>query len=351
MSNERVSTDRTVVDADGHVEPALVLDWARAIGGDQGARVNAAAQRWFDQVGHGSSTRPGAWDPRARLVDMDADGIDTAVLFGSSRGPASVSAGDAELEPLVARAFNDWLADYCTVDNRRLKAAAWVPLLDIDAACAEAQRSVEQLGAVGVVVNPCTGDYALDDPRFFPLYDVLQSLDVPALVHGTGAVGDFLTRRYHTHMRRHAVAFPLSLQMATMDIVCGGVLERFDRLRVAVFEGGAGWVPWWIDRLDEHHELAPYASPFITDKPSRLIARYIDEARLFWSCEPDEALLGAAVEQLGPQAIVFASDYPHVDCTFPGAVDAVADRADLDDAAKHGLLAANAHALYGARLS
>jgi predicted TIM-barrel fold metal-dependent hydrolase len=338
------------IDADGHVEPALVLDWARVIGGEDGARVDDASKRWFDQVGHGSSTRPGAWDPRARLADLDVDGITTAVLLASSRGPSSVSAGDVELEPAFSRAFNDWLSDYCGEDRRRLKAAAWVPLHDIDAACAEARRAVEQRGAVGVVINPCTGDYALDDPRFFPLYDTLQSLQVPALVHGTGAVGDFLPRRYHTHMRRHAVAFPLSLQMAMMDIVCGGVLERFDRLRVALFEGGAGWVPWWVDRLDEHHELAPYASPFITDKPSRLVSRYIDESRLFWSCEPDEACLGAAVDYLGPRAVVFASDYPHVDCTFPGAVAMVADRVDLDDEAKQGLFERNAVALYGAAL-
>lgn len=339
-----------IVDADGHVEPALVLDWARAIGGEDGATIDAAAKRWFDYVGHGSSTRPGAWDPRARLADMDVDGIGTAVLFGSSRGPSSVAAGEPRLEPLVARAFNRWLAEYCGEDPARLKAAAWVALTDIDTACEEARRAVEEGGAVGVVVNPCVGDSALDDPQFFPLYETLEDLDAPALVHGTGAVGDFLTRRYHTHMRRHAIAFPLSLQMAMMDLVCGGVLERFTRLRVALFEGGVGWAPWWIDRLDEHHELAPYASPFIRDKPSALVARYIDERRLFWSCEPDEAYLGAAVDALGAGAVVFASDYPHVDCTFPGAVAAVAERKDLDDRAKEGLLADNAAALYGPRL-
>jgi predicted TIM-barrel fold metal-dependent hydrolase len=339
-----------VIDADGHVEPALVLDWERAIGGRDGVDVAMAARRWFDLVGHGSSTRAGAWDPRARLADMTLDGIDVAVLFGSSRGPTSVSGGQLRLEPSIARAFNDWMADYCAEDPKRLKAAAWVALHDIESACAEARRAVESRGAVGVVCNPCTGDYSLDDPRFFDFYRLLQDLDVPLLVHGTGAVGEFLTARYQTHSRRHAIAFPLSIQMATMDLVCGGVLERFDRLRVALLEAGVGWLPWWIDRLDEHHELAPYASPFISSDPSALITRYTDEQRIFWSCEPDEKCLGAAIDCVGTGAVVFASDYPHVDCTFPGAVELIHKRHDLDDTAKHRLLYDNSVALYGSRL-
>jgi predicted TIM-barrel fold metal-dependent hydrolase len=339
------------IDADGHVEPAIVLDWARAIGDAAGARVSTLAKQWFDDVGHGSSTRAGAWDPGARLVDMDTEGIDVAVLFGSSRGPSSVSGGDPELEPLVARAFNDWLHEYCSCAPMRLKAAAWVALDDIEAACAEATRAVEELGAVGVVINPCAREVPLDDPRYFPLYALLQDLGVPALVHGTGGVGDFLTRRYQSHMRRHAVAFPLSLQFAVMDLVCGGVLERFDGLRVAVLEGGVGWVPWWISRLDEHHELQPFASPFIAEKPSALVARYVANRRLCWSCEPDEPFLGDAVRVLGSHAVVFASDYPHIDCTFPGAVAAVAGRTDLDADTKRAVLRDNALALYGERLA
>jgi predicted TIM-barrel fold metal-dependent hydrolase len=339
------------IDADGHVEPALVLDWERAIGGSAGAAVSKFAKRWFDEVGYGSSTRAGAWDPGARLTDMDDEGIERAVVFGSSRGPASVSGGNPELEPLVAPAFNDWLHEYCSCAPARLKAAAWIALDDIETACKEATRAVEQLGAVGVVINPCAREMSLDDPHYSPLYEVLQDLDVPALVHGTGAVGDFLTRRYQTHMRRHAVAFPLSLQFAVMDLLCGGVLERFDRLRVAVLEGGVGWVPWWISRLDEHHELQPFASPFITEKPSVLVGRYVADRRLCWSCEPEEPFVGDTVRLLGTHAVVFASDYPHIDCTFPGAVEAVRGRSDLDDDAKRAVLRDNALALYGERLT
>jgi len=331
------------------VEPAAVVDWKRIIGGTDGERVERIARDWFDRTGQGSSTQPGAWDPGARLVDMDREAIELAVLFGSSRGVRSLTGGDVSLGPAVARAFNDWLASYCGRDPARLKAAAWVALEDIDRACGEAERAVAELGAVGVVVPPFTADMAMDDPHFHPLYEQVESLDVPLLVHGAGELGS-LGERYHTHVRRHAVAFPLSLMMASMELVCGGILERFPRLRVALLEGGVGWVPWWLDRLDEHYELQPSAAPFIREKPSQLVARYLAEGRLFWSCEMDEAELPRAVERLGEGAILFASDYPHWDCTFPGAVEALERRKDLSSAAKERMLSKNAEGLYGARL-
>ncbi len=103
-----------------------MVDWKRAIGGAPGERVERIAREWFDRTGHGSSTQRGAWDPAARLVDMDVDAIRTAVLFGSSRGVHSLTGGDAALGPVGARAFNDWLASYCERDPSRLKATAWV---------------------------------------------------------------------------------------------------------------------------------------------------------------------------------------------------------------------------------
>ena len=84
--------------------------------------------------------------------------------------------------------------------------------------------------------------------------------------------------------------------------------------------------------------------------PSELVARYLREDRLFWSCEMDEAELPRAVEILGEGAVVFASDYPHWDCTFPGAVDALASRKDLSSSAKERIFSDNALRLYGAHL-
>lgn len=339
----------TVIDADGHVEPALVVDWRQRIAGEQGEEVDRTAKRWFDLTGYGSSTRRGAWDPAARLEDMDSEGIDVAVLFGSSRGVDALTGGDDDLGPTVARAFNDWLHDYCAHEPARLKAAAWVAPVDVAQACEEAERAVSTLGAVGVVMPAVTRFRSADDPVLDPLYETCQRLDVPVLFHGIGDCAGFPTGHYRLHFRRHAVAFPLSLMMASMELVVGGVLERFPTLRVGLFEGGVGWVPWWMDRLDEHVELQPFAAPLISERPTDLVARYVGEQRLFWSCEPSEAELGHVLDVVGDGAVVYASDYPHIDCEFPDSVAAIRRRELATDRTDQ-LLAANARALYGAGL-
>ena len=157
-----------------------MVGWKRAIGGVAGECVERIARDWFDRTGRGCSTQRGAWDPTARLVDVNEDSIRTAVLFGSRRGVHAFTKGDVALGPVVAQ---------------------------------------------------------------------------------------------HLH-----------------------------------------------------------------------------EDRLFWSCEMDESELPRAVETLGEGAIVFASDYPHWDCTFPGAVDALARRNDLSRTAKERIFSDNALRLYGARL-
>ena len=337
-----------IVDADGHVEPGIVADWKRYVSGPQGEAIERLAKAWYFPSAHGSSTQRGAWDPAGRLVDMDKEGIDVAVLFGSSKGVHVYTGDDAVLAPAVASAFNNWLHEYCGRDPARLKGAAWVPLDDIGEACREARRAVAELGAAGIVMHPYTKNFTLDSPYFFPLYEAAESLDSPILVHATGQAGRFLQERYQSHFRTHSIAFPLSLMLSSMDAVCGGLLERFKKLRIAFLEGGVGWIPWWLDRLDEHFEKLPQHVPFISEKPKDLVKRYISEGRLFWTCEPEEQYLPMAVRELGEDFITYASDYPHWDCAYPVSADLIIRREDLSQSAKGKILGDNALRLYGA---
>jgi hypothetical protein len=105
-----------------------------------------------------ADAQPGGSDPVARLEDMDAEGIDQAVLYPSIGLYFSV-VPDPAAAAALARAYNDWLAGYCAADERRLFGAAMVPLQDPEAASRELRRAVSELGFVAGFVrpNPCLG--------------------------------------------------------------------------------------------------------------------------------------------------------------------------------------------------
>jgi predicted TIM-barrel fold metal-dependent hydrolase len=128
---------------------------------------------------------------------------------------------------------------------------------------------------------------------------------------------------------------------AAATIVCGGVLERFPRLRVALLEAGSAWGPYLFDRLDEHYEKRPHEMPLLTKRPSE----YLHDGRIVVSCE-GERFLPHALAGLGEHTVAFASDYPHWDSEFPNTVRNISDRDDLTDDQKRAVLGGNALRLY-----
>ena len=340
-----------VIDADGHVEPAPVCDWTRYVRAPYGAMADKLAKAAFDRSGDLTTTRRGGLDAKARLEDMDTEGIDVSVLFGGSMGLSTGMAGeDRAFGKALAEGYNNWLHDFCAENPDRLKSAALIDPDDIDAACREARRAVSELGAVGIVMRPFHKNLTVDDPYFFPLYEECEKLGAPLLVHGPGEFRKYLQERYHTHFRRHSLDFPVSIMMATQDMICGGVFEKFKKLRVALLEGSAGWVPWFLHRLDEHFEKLPHHVPHISEEPSDLARRYIKEGRLYWSCEPDEKYLPFILNEVGDGSIIYASDYPHWDAIYPNSVKAIAERDEISPKSRRKILNENAIKLFGGHI-
>src|SRR5438270_5893270 len=112
---------------------------------------------------------------------MDIEGIDIAVMYGT-RGRQILSHDDLppDYAAALARAFNNWVYDYCRTDPQRLKFAAQIAMHDVAAAVAEARRCVRELGAVAVIgtPNPVNGQH-LHDPACEPLWDAVEELGVP----------------------------------------------------------------------------------------------------------------------------------------------------------------------------
>jgi uncharacterized protein len=288
---------------------------------------------------------PGGSDPAARLVDMDTEGIDQAVLFPSV-GLYFWALDDARAAVPIARAYNDWLASYCSADPTRLFGAAMIPVQDPAAAVTELRRARHELGFVAAFVrpNPCCGR-ALSDRAYEPLWDAAEESAMTVAVHeGSSVIVPTLgSDRPFNPLVLHAVSHAFEEMLACAQLIAFGVLERHPRLRIVFLESGGGWVPFWLDRLDEQAESFGAFCPELRLAPSEYFAR-----QCWISYEIDEHTLPALAPLIGERRIVWGSDYPHHDATFPGAVDTLrATMAPLPPDVQAKILGANAAELYG----
>jgi len=281
-----------------------------------------------------------ATDPRERLQDMDRDGIERGMLFPSA-GLYLPSVEEGSYAVALCRAYNNWLFDYCQCDRKRLMGVAVIPVQDIRAALEETRRAIQDLGFKGIFVrpNPVKGR-TLDDPYYDPLYRTLQQLGVPLFVHeGSGAylptagADRFQGQWFFTHTISH----PFEQMLTSLGLICKGTLERHPDLQVVFLEAGAGWLPYWLWRMDEHYEMLPFQVPWLKMKPSDYFRR-----QCYISFEPDETRLGEVLAAVGPDRAVFASDYPHWDAKLSGAPKAVIDRPDISADTKRKIMGENA---------
>ncbi|HVT41908.1 MAG TPA: amidohydrolase family protein [Acidimicrobiales bacterium] len=267
-----------------------------------------------------AEAQPGGSDPVVRLADMDAEGIDQAVLYPTI-GLYFTIIEDPATSVGLARAYNDWLAGYCAADPARLFGAALLPLQDPTAAVRELRRAVDELGFVAGFVrpNPCLGR-SLSDRAYEPLWDAAEELGVPIGVHEGSSVNvpTLGADRPFNPLILHAVSHAFEQMLACAQLIAFGVFERHPALRVVFLESSGGWAPFWLERLDEQAGSFGGFCPDLSLRPSEYFAR-----QCAISFEVDEHTLPALVPFVGAERIVWGSDYPHHDATFPGAVDAL----------------------------
>ncbi|HUC38409.1 MAG TPA: amidohydrolase family protein [Acidimicrobiales bacterium] len=287
---------------------------------------------------------PGGSDPVARLADMDDEGIDQAVLFPSV-GLYFWALDDPVAAIAIARAYNDWLASYCSADPQRLFGAAMLPAQDPEAAAAELRRAHTELGfAAGFVrPNPCRGR-SLSHPAYEPIWEAAEETGIAIAVHeGSSVILPTLgSDRPFNPMILHAVSHSFEEMLACAQLIAFGVLERHPEMRVVFLESSGGWAPFWMERLDEQAESFGAFCPEMRMRPSEYFAR-----QCWISFEIDEQTLPVLAPIIGERRIVWGSDYPHHDATFPGAVEVLRKTISPLDASTQALvLGENAAELY-----
>jgi predicted TIM-barrel fold metal-dependent hydrolase len=347
------------IDADGHVQepteaiarllPAHLRDCAPRSAVDAQGRIRQiVGGEWMPYIPVPESGKweipAGGHDPKQRLADMDRQGVERSVLFPTF-GLAFAGLPRADVQAALCRAYDDWLAEFCAADPHRLLGIAVPPQSDPRAAVAEAKRCIRELGFRGVMLrpNPIAGR-TLQHADWAPLWELLEAEGVPLCVHEgtTQEVPQSGRDRFEDFALRHVASHPHEQQLACLGLVMGGVLERHPGLRVVFLESGCGWLPAWLERMDDHAHSWGWAMPKLRLAPSETFAR-----QCFVSCDAGERTLESVVALCGEDVVVFATDYPHPDALAGDVVGRIAQRAGISAAAKQKILRDNARRCFG----
>src|SRR3989475_1860368 len=202
--------------------------------------------------------RRGGFDPHARTVDMDADGIDAAFLY-PSLGLFAGAVEDPGLAAAMCRAYNRWLADYCTPYPERLLGVAMLPMQSVELAVDEMRYAREKLGMRGGFLrpNPYHGKKMISDPMYEPFWTMAEDLDFSIGFHegSTTAMPTVGVDRFEDdRAARHMISHTMEMMLVALSVIWGGVVDRHPRLHIAFLESGGGWIAPWLDRMDRHFD-------------------------------------------------------------------------------------------------
>lgn len=309
----------------------------------QGARLpvtglNAVVGRVPEEYGMEPTSlaqmRRGCWDPKARLDDMNADGIavqlnyPTAVIMD---GSMFARAPDKDIALKHLRAYNDWHSDeWCAVDPARFIPLGILPVWDMDATVAEMKRlAAKGFRSVTINDNPTKlGLPSIHNDYWRPFFKAAVDNDLVVSIH-IGPGNPAPQASLETPIDAWITTMPMSVGVSIADWLNLKVLQELPDLRINVAEGGIGWVPALIERADyvyRHHHKWTHAD-FGGKLPSDLFREH------FMVCFIVDPYGMKNVEYIGEDIIAFEVDYPHSDSPWPyspeqlwGQVDGLSDR-------------------------
>jgi len=256
--------------------------------------------------------RMGGRDLNLRLKDMERDGVDAELCFPNLAMSAQCIT-DPEAALLTAQIYNNWAHDYLKGLEHKLIATAMIPVADLNAGLAEMERAIG-MGFKAVmlpsVVPEGTPNY--NDPAWDPIFALGAATGTPFTVHVSS--GDEPVRAMRGPggaLYNYATKVNYAVNVISL-LVGGGVLDRNPKAKVVFAEYGAGWLMGLAERLDEvYFGHAPMVQPKLQRLPSQIV-----KDQIVCSFQNDIGAL-RTIPRMGAQTMIFATDYPHSEGTFP----------------------------------
>jgi predicted TIM-barrel fold metal-dependent hydrolase len=259
--------------------------------------------------------RPGSYDPKARLEDMEQDGVDAEVLYFG--GPVTQYPQDPELRRFIVQSYNDWMAELSAAAPNRLIGLGHVPIVDLDEAHDELKR-IAKLGLKGFHMNPFPDDLGckpLTDPQYESLWGLIEETGLPVSFHIMGPRGMAISR-LHDPTPGVKETFISLANISMTELMAGliftGILQRHPKMRFVIVESGVGWIPYFLERMDQTFRKHRFwTKSIITDKPSTYWYRQ------GYATFIEDHTGVAERHRAGIDNIMWSTDYPHSDTTWP----------------------------------
>jgi predicted TIM-barrel fold metal-dependent hydrolase len=321
---------------EGRIYPYIGLN---AVAGKKPEEYGVEPTRYSDML-------PGCYDPHARVLDMDIDGVQAGLSFPSFprfAGTVFLEAQDKELALLSVRAWNDYVLDeWCAAAPDRLIPIVILPLWSVEESVKEIHRTAAKGSrAISFPENPVPlGLPSFHTDHWDPVFSAAEETGQPLCVH-FGTSGQAPITAPEAPMAVMIALFGCNSMYATADLLFSPVFHKHPNLKFMLSEGGIGWVPYMLERMDltwEKHRY--YQNINQTVRPSELFAKHL------FGCFIDDQFGVDNRHAVGIDNITWEGDYPHSDSNWPNSRKRVHDAMiDVPDGEVHKMVELNARAL------
>jgi predicted TIM-barrel fold metal-dependent hydrolase len=265
--------------------------------------------------GRADDVRRGAYQAKYRLEDMDSDGIQAAVLYPTV-GIGLYMFAPPEIMNELCGAYNDWLAEFCSADRERFHGMCLLNTADVPAAVKELERC-KKLGFVGAMIATYPGPQRrYNSPLYEPLWEAAESQQMPLGLHlggycpGPGA--DEMAAGPSTAFR---CAYDHWIRMSLADTIFAGVFERHPKLFFGSVEHELGWLPFFIQQIDYMYTQRIAGKDMVRYRDGALPSDFW--RRNGYACFQQDAAGIRLRDVIGVDNLMWGSDYPHIESTFP----------------------------------
>ena len=344
---------RAETDDQGNV--MFLVDGDRVLGSvgapsQAGLRFDAPEDITFE--GTWETVRPGSSDPEPRYADIQRDGVSGEILY-PTLGARLYGVIDGDLLTACCRAGNDWLAErFGGAHTSTFKPAALLNIHDIPGAVAELGRCAKA-GIVAAMIPTYPGEehpYHLGD--FDPLWAAAQDLEIPLGMHlsaccrGPGQRSIFTEDWQAPDAAAYSSTQDYWVRRSVGCMIFAGVFERFAGLKVVIVEHELAWLPHFLKQMDFHYKELSQTAPYrFTDE---LLPSDFFRAHIYTTFQEDKVGIDVLPDMIGTDTLMFGSDYPHAESTWPNSRRFLAELLhDKPEEMRRKLVHDNVAQLYG----